>query len=185
MYTFLFLSTFLPPSRSSSSEVAGGQSPEALLGRGCHGRAQVGEMPTGLAASPWHLLCCGHRWRSPGASRCHPSGPSAAFAGSAGSGGFAARWPGHYPGFPRQPPARRPSARRCLRRTAERGGEGGGRVRPCRHHGCCLSTEECVPSRGPQSALDNRHGWWKQFSCDWIQAYQTPTLLLDPRVAIF
>lgn len=77
--------------------------------------------PRGLVASPWHLLCCGRRWRSPGASRCRPCGPSGACAESAGSAGSAGRWPGHCPGCPRRPRAQRQSARRCLGKRTDRG----------------------------------------------------------------
>ena len=85
----------------------------------------------GPAASPQHLLCCGRRWPSPGASRCRPSGPFAASEGSAGSAGSAGTWPGRCPGFPRQPPAQMRSARRCLER-GWRVGKRGKKVRPGR-----------------------------------------------------
>lgn len=107
--------------------------------------------PCGLVASPSHLLCCGHRWPSPEASRCRLSGPSAACAGSAGSAGFAGRWPEHCLGFPQQPLAQRQSAQRCLGERTDR--VGGKRERKVKrkhwqHHRCCLLADQHVPSSG-------------------------------------
>ena len=103
------------------------------------GRCQGGEATDGprragsqrgLAPSQLHSLCCGRRWPSPGASRCHPADPCEASAVSAGSAGSAGTWPGHCPGFPRQPPAQKQSARRCLERGQRVAEERGMEVRP-------------------------------------------------------